>query len=778
MLRGLTAAVAIALAGRVTVAGAQADTAALPVTPLLRAATLAAYSPPSFSPDRELLAYVVTNTERKLTATRDDYFPNTGVPWWGFAGDIWVTELATNTQRNISRGEGSSWWPVWSPDGRRLAFLSDRAGGQVQLWIWERSSGTLRRVGKSPLRESYNGIHWVNGGRAILAATYPKGMSPKAYAASMNGERPRSDSSGAATGATARVFVFDPTSADSVPKTDQINLDSWRMDLVVIDVESGSDEPLVTGTRVGHYAVAPNGRSIVYSSLVGAQAPGSGQYLYDLVVRDIRGPESRVIAPKAPLGFLGTPLSWSPDGTEVSYRTGGPLAKDEIHILTLTGGKDLVVATVGAGELTDVDPIAWGASGRDVFYAHDGALWRAASDGSGARELAKSPGRQLALIDHRRPQLWSPDGGRSAVVMTSSPGTKRVGLARVDLASGAVTQLFEEDKKYGGYGTDPVVSPDGSTLVYVAEDATHPADLWIADGNLTHPRQLSRVAPALSDFITTHTLGRAEVIEWRSLDGDTLRGALVYPAGYERGKRYPLLVKVYGGSAISDDLNRFGFASAAVENLQIFATRGYALLLADSRLTVGTPMLGLLKTVMPGIDRAVDMGLADPARIGVMGHSYGGYSTLSLLVQSNRFKAAVMRAGMGDMVGGYGGLSPDGTNYGLSWAETGQGRMGGSPWEFRERYLENSPVYYLDRVQTPLLIIHGEKDEAVPSFLADQVFVGLRRLGKTVTYANYAGADHWEGGWSFPNQVDFLTRVLAWFDRYLKTERRGAADSR
>jgi dipeptidyl aminopeptidase/acylaminoacyl peptidase len=158
----------------------------------------------------------------------------------------------------------------------------------------------------------------------------------------------------------------------------------------------------------------------------------------------------------------------------------------------------------------------------------------------------------------------------------------------------------------------------------------------------------------------------------------------------------------------------------------------------------------------------------DRERIGVTGHSHGGYSALALIAQSPRFKAAVMRAGMGDLIGGYGQLAPDGTNYGLSWAESGQGRMGGSPWEFRERYLENSPIFYLDRVKTPLLIIHGDQDDAVPVFLADEVFTGLRRLGKAVTYARYPGEGHWEGSWSVADQVDALNRQIEWFDRYLK----------
>jgi len=310
------------------------------------------------------------------------------------------------------------------------------------------------------------------------------------------------------------------------------------------------------------------------------------------------------------------------------------------------------------------------------------------------------------------------------------------------------------------------VSKDGSLIAYVAEDPRNPPDIYLLKAAGTSPRKVTQVAPAISNV----PLGSGKVIEWRSIDGKIEHGALIYPANYVRGMTYPLIVKIYGGSSISDDLNRFGFASAPYENLQLYATRGYALLLADSDVNVGTPMTDLMKSVIPGIDKAIELGVADPDRIGITGHSYGGYSTLALIAQSPRFKAAVMRAGMGDMIASYSSLLDDGTNPGVSWAESGQGRMGGSPWDYRERYIENSPIFYLDRVRTPLLMIHGGKDDAVPSPLADEVFTGLRRLHQRVEYARYAGEGHWEGAWSRPNQADALQRSIGWFDEYLKAK--------
>jgi dipeptidyl aminopeptidase/acylaminoacyl peptidase len=171
---------------------------------------------------------------------------------------------------------------------------------------------------------------------------------------------------------------------------------------------------------------------------------------------------------------------------------------------------------------------------------------------------------------------------------------------------------------------------------------------------------------------------------------------------------------------------------------------------------------------MPGVDKAIALGIADPERLGITGHSYGGYSTLSMIVQTTRFKAAVASAGPGNLVSLYGTLRDDGSSGMIGWSETGQGRMGGTPWEQRERYLANSPVLYLDRVQTPLLIVQGGLDQAVPAAQADEIFVGLRRLGKPVAYARYEGEEHWQGTWGRANVVDYWTRVLGWFDRYVK----------
>jgi dipeptidyl aminopeptidase/acylaminoacyl peptidase len=751
----------------------QASTTAAEVSPLavadvLRAPTLAAYAPPAISPDGRLLAYVVVDSKRVDAAEDARELIESGVAWYAIGADVWITDLQTGTHRNITGAKGHNWDVTWSSDGKQLFFMADRTGdaklGPARLWMWERDKNEARQVSDADVREGLGSMQWARDDHSVLVSVYPHELGREGYVDLIQPKSAKTTALLAQAG--PQVFEFDPSQPGAVPVTNQINTDLLLRDLALIDVRTGLEQRITRGLRIGHYYASPDRRHVVYSVLQGEAKPGSGQYLYDIVVHELATANNRVLAAKVPLTLLGVPFSWAPDSRAVAWRTGGPSIMDEVYVATLKLGIPVRVARNAVVEdlhaMTEVNPAIWDGSCKYVYFIRGGALWRAAADGSHASSFAKSPHQELQLISPRQYRLFAPQQADRAFVLTARPSTKQVGFASVDLNTGAVAQVFEEAKRYGGYGTEPTVSADGKLLVYISESPLEPPNLHLFDGGTS--RKVSDVAPALSN----RAFGKAEVIEWTSIDGDRQRGALIYPADYQAGKAYPLIVKVYGGSSISDHLNLFGYANAPVENLHLYTTRGYALLLADSRLNVGTPMVDLMKTVMPGIDKAIATGVADPQRVGVTGHSYGGYSVLSLIVQSPRFKAAVMRAGMGNLIAGYGQLGHDGTNYGLAWSESGQGRMGGTPWEYRERYVENSPIFYLDRVQTPLLIIHGDQDDAVPSHLADEVFTGLRRLGKTVTYARYPGEGHWEGVWKYEDRVDALNRQIAWFDLHLK----------
>lgn len=756
-------------------AGAQQRPTPWPINAMVLAPTLAIGSDPMVAPDGNAVVYAVIDNHRRPAAGAASV-QETDVPSWALGSDIWISPVIGSGARNITRGVGSNWGPRWSPDGRRIVFLSDRGhtgtARGVRLWVWERSSDELRQVADLPiipLQGRLGRLEWTSDSRAVIVKTYSDDVvsppRPDAEDTSITGRSIRPD-----TGSRAVVFSFDPEEAAGLPHTNQVNLHELLGDLAAVDIETGAVERLVRRVQLCSYALSPDGRKLVWAEASGYDNVSTYQILADLVVYDMDTRMSRRIVTRArlaphPFGMLYT---WSPTSAAIAFRTNGPVGtRDEVYVVSVDNGEVRRIAHgPGLESMLRQTPPLWDDAGRNVFFVRGGALWRAAAHDSGAASFVGVPGRSIQAIEHGVGRLWSPDGGRYTVVMTQDDRTKRVGFAWIDPGSGVVAQLIEEDKWYDP-AIPPAVTPDGKAVVYSAEDGSHPPNLWLLEAQgRPKTRPLTDVA---SDIAGLHG-GVAKIIHWRSLDGDTLFGALIYPVEYEAGRRYPLIVKIYGGRDVSSDVNRFGFASAPVDNLQLFASRGYAVLLADSRLRLGSPMLDLLKTVVPGVDRVIELGIADASRIGVMGHSYGGYSTLGLLVGTRRFKAGVVSAGFGDLFAFYGKLTPDGANSAIPWAEAGQGRMGATPWEAPERYLENSPFFFLDRVQAPLLIGHGGADRAVPPHLADQVFVGLRRLGKRVEYVRYEGETHWQGEWSHRNQIDWLTRTIGWFDRYLKTD--------
>lgn len=233
------------------------------------------------------------------------------------------------------------------------------------------------------------------------------------------------------------------------------------------------------------------------------------------------------------------------------------------------------------------------------------------------------------------------------------------------------------------------------------------------------------------------------------------------PPGYKEGQRVPLILNVYGGSLGSNSRNNFGFGGYHYDNAHLLANQGYAVLYPDVPLEPHGPMSQLPGHVLPAINRLVDMGIVDPDRIGLIGHSFGGYCVLALLVQTGRFRAAVSDAPWGiNMTSMYA--------WNVGWCESGQAQLGGSPWDRRAAYIENSPFFYLDKVRTPLLLICGTADQAATA-QCKETFNALRRLGGRVELRLYKDEDHWPAWWSKKSLADVCDRVLAWFDTYLST---------
>lgn len=726
--------------------------------------------PIALSPDGEWIAYTVQDN-RKMRTTISGIYACTGVPPWATGTDILVLNTHTDETRNLTGGKEDNWRPVWSLDGHYLAFLSDRDGsGQARLWVWDRSKDEPRKVSDIDVRG--NEIEWTPDSQRLLVTTRPEKLSLQDCERKQSSDGAGRKITGTkALDPTVVLYQSRPQDNRTPLKSDPWDLDMNLRDLSSVEIDSRKAAAIVRGKRIATYAVSPDGSRIAYTIPKKFEKPGSQQILFDIAVVGIGAGKELVVGSDIRLDYDGAAFSWSPDGRKIAFRTGGMEEQTfDCYVTDLQEGTPRNLTNLLPTEKPHrkASMALWDKKER-IYFLYNGALWRTALDDGKAIEVGRVPGRQITrMIPQSGNIIWSPDGDQSTIVVTHDETGKQDGFYKLDLHTGESTKLFEKGECYTCINSEHQfrVTSDGREIVYFAEDARHDNDLWMSDSSFINARRLTH----LDSESDQCNMGAARVIDWLSDDGERIHGALLLPSDYQEGRRYPLIVWVYGGSSGSDDFDHFGFAGAGPFNMQLFASRGYAVLAPDAPQQPSTPMLDLAKTVLPGVNAIIEMGIADPDRLGVMGHSYGGYSTLSLIVQTKRFKAALDADGLADLIGAYGAMQESGTAFGTSVAEQGQGLMGGTPWQFLKRYLENSPVFYLDRVETPLLIVHGTDDKTVPPFLGDEVFVGLRRLGKEVEYARYEGEGHSPAYWSYANQVDFCNRMIAWFDVHLKRQ--------
>lgn len=723
------------------------------------------YSTIAFSPTAHLLAYVVMAEQDMKSFDRARLF-QTGV---AFARtDIVLVDTDTGHARVLTRGRGANWSPGWSPDGHYLAFLSDRDGGQARVWMWTKSTDILKELSEIPIRGDQ--IEWTPDSQKLVITTLPTGFTVDSYARKVGGDL-------LGQGQNQR-YQFEQAvmlyESKAVPLSgEQAGSDPWNLDLFLrdlreVDIATGRTVTIIGAQRIAAYQISPDGSEIAYTRALRFEKPGSQQTLFDFVTLKIATNQERVLAAGIRLDYDGAAFSWSPDSSKLSFHTGG-MEERKFDCYVVDPGTGLVQNITAfppspRSRYKSSVPL-WDLQGR-FYFTKAGALWQASVADEKAVELTRIAGQEIrATISAAPGRMFMSDHDRSTVVVTSDSDKMHDSMYRVDVLTGNNQQVLGGQRCYTCTTQEQVAiaSGDGQRILYFVEDAQHASDLWIADPQFSFSRQLTNLNPQFNQC----AMGTTRLVNWLSLDGELLRGTLLLPANYREDRRYPLIVWVYGGASFSKSMDHFGVEGTGPFNMQLFASRGYAVFLPDAPQRLGTPMIDLAKTVLPGVNRIVDLGIADSDRVGVMGRSYGGYSTLSLLVQTRRFKAAVDVDGYGDLLSAYGQMGSDGTAFLQSTSEEGQGLMGGTPWAFRDRYIENSPIFYLDRVETPLLIIHGSNDDAVASFLGDEVFVALRRLGKQVIYAKYRGEGHDPTEWSYANQVDFSNRMIRWFDKYL-----------
>lgn len=300
----------------------------------------------------------------------------------------------------------------------------------------------------------------------------------------------------------------------------------------------------------------------------------------------------------------------------------------------------------------------------------------------------------------------------------------------------------------------------GTTLVVTRESYRTFPDLYATTLGGTAPRRLTDANPEARAF----AWGRSRAVAWQSTDGERREGVVILPDNYDPEKRYPVLVNFY---ELMNDRLHVHPATAITHRMVLpqYSGEGVVIFLPDVRYEVGRPGLSALTSILPGVQKLVDDGIADNARIGLQGHSWSGYQAAWLVTQTDRFVAAAAGAPVSNMTSAYGGIRwESGMSRQFQYEQT-QSRLGTTLWNGRERYIENSPLFYADRVRTPILLLHGDADGAVPWEQSIEYYLALRRLGKDVSFVQYRGEGHHPQ--RYANKLDWATRLYDFFGHHL-----------
>lgn len=341
---------------------------------------------------------------------------------------------------------------------------------------------------------------------------------------------------------------------------------------------------------------------------------------------------------------------------------------------------------------------------------------------------------------------------------TVNETNKNSGYYEFNPKNGKGKQLLFDAFKF----STPLKALENDKVIFSKQSFKEFPDLIYSDLNFKKQIKISNANPQQNQY----NWGTAELVNWISLDGIELTGMLIKPENFDPLKKYPMIVNFYDKS--SDDLfkHRAPSAGRSTINYSFYASRGYLIFNPDVTYRIGYPGESALNCVISGVTSLIEKGFVDKDNIGVQGHSWGAYQIAYLVTKTDIFKAAEAGAPVPNMISAYGGIRWwTGLSRQFQYEHT-QSRIGGSPWEYPQRYIENSPIFNIDKINTPLLIMHNDTDGHVPWYQGIEFFTALRRLGKPSWFLNYNGEPHWP--LKFQNRKDFNIRMQQFFDFYLK----------
>ena len=411
-----------------------------------------------------------------------------------------------------------------------------------------------------------------------------------------------------------------------------------------------------------------------------------------------------------------------------------------------------------------VRPLGWSSDGQYVLLSDNWDIWLVSVHGEKFLNLTQN-GKKEKIRYQRRFQLDPEEKGidlaRPLYFSVYGEWTKRAGVARVEVDTKnwkikSFRLLLWEDAIFSRL----MKARKAEIYLFTRETYKDFPDYYVADAFLQNSQRLTEANPQQKNYLWS---AGARLIDYESARGKKLQAALFLPASYEPGKRYPTIVYIY--EKLSQNLNRYFIPLANGFNKSVYTSHGYAVLMPDFVYTLNDPGMSAVWCVLPALEEAIKTGIVDPERVGLHGHSWGGYQTAFLITQTRAFKAAAAGAPLTNMISMYSSIYWNTGSANQPIFESSQGRFTGGYWENLEAYARNSPVYWAHQVETPLLILHNDKDGAVVWNQGIEYFNTLRRLKKPVIMLQYVGENHSLA--KRANQKDYTVRLKEFFDHFL-----------
>jgi dipeptidyl aminopeptidase/acylaminoacyl peptidase len=505
------------------------------------------------------------------------------------------------------------------------------------------------------------------------------------------------------------------------------------------------DIRVVTATPESKFALGTDIRNFELESHL------SGQAYEDVYAIDLKT-GARKLAVKKARYVMGA----SPDGSHILYYDEGVY-----YTYDATTGESFNITKQIPAIFWDQEddhnvqkpphrPIGWTKDSSAVLLTDGWDIWKVPAHGGAGVNLTVN-GKKDKIRYRSRYRLDPDEKGidLSQPVYLNAYGewTKKSGIAVIE-PNQPLKMLMWDDASY----TTVLKAKHAGVYLYTRETVSEFPDYHVLNG-----AKITDANPQQKDFFWTKG---SRLIEYTSDKGDKLQGTLYLPANYEPGKSYPTITYIY--EKLSQGTNMYPHPTYNGFNIAAYTSNGYAVLTPDIVYKVNDPGMSAVWCVVPAVKAAIATGIVDAKRVGIHGHSWGGYQTAFLVTQTHIFAAAIAGAPLTDMIAMYNAIYWNTGTANQPIFESSQGRFTGSPSENMEAYIRNSPVYHAKNVTTPLIILHNDKDGAVDWTQGIEYFNTLRRMGKPVVMLQYKGENH---GLRKPeNMKDYTVRMKEFFD--------------